>query len=352
MIETLSGEDKNTSSFHKILELHCLSGLKHFKKVLFSYVLFHFLFIIAFILETAFLMTLYFLEKTSSLFAIGIFSLILSVFSYLVLIFYFQAKKPEQFKQLKDWFLSVCKKSMPEEMSQSDYHLFLAQSMYTFASLFHAKELPAYLSSFPIVSFQRLMKKCCYLWHWKDFQKIKEILLLDCIYQHLALLKHEPTNLEVHASLGNSYLTLASVYKSMHRESLSQQEPLSLDDLKEEFLKNFKGSISKAIEEYKIIRESSHPDESHQDDPWVLAQLATCYHELELYDKEIEHFEKILEISESNQEVMTRLAYLYFQEGRNAQGFKLYKIIKEIDPKKAADLFDYYVSEAQKETLI
>lgn len=347
MMDTLSSEDKYTSSFQKILELHCLSGLKHFKKVLFSYILFHSLFIIAFALETAFLMTLYFLGNTSSLFAIGIFSLILSVFSYLVLIFYFQAKKPEQFKQLKDWFLSVCKKSIPEEMSQSDYHLFLAQSLYTFASLFHIKELPVYLSSFPIVSFQRLMKKCCYMWHWKDFQKMKEILLLDCIYQHLSLLKHEPTNLEVHASLGNSYLTLASVYKSMHRESLSQQEPLSLEDLKEEFLKNFKNSISKAIEEYKIISASSH-----EDDPWVLAQLATCYHELEMYDKEIEHFEKILEISNSNQEVMSRLAYLYFQEGRNAQGFKLYKIIKEIDPKKAGDLFDYYISEAQKETLI
>jgi tetratricopeptide (TPR) repeat protein len=346
MIETFY-EDKLTDSFQKILQLHCMSGVKHFKKVLFSYVLFHFAFITAFILEGAFLTTLYFLENTSSLFAIGIFSLILTVFSYLVLIFYFQAKKPEQFKQLKEWFLSICKKSIPEELSPSDYHLFLAQAIYTFAMQFHLKDLPVYFKNFPIPSFQRIMKKCSYLWHAQDFQKIKEILLLDCIYQHLALLKYEPTNLEVHASLGNSYLTLASVYKSMHKETLSQSEPLSLDELKEDLLKLFKNSINKAIEEYKIIRASTQ-----QDNPWVLAQLATCYHELEMYDKEIEHFEKILDISESNQEVMTRLGFLYFQEGRNAQGFQLYKIIKETDPQKASELFDYYIMEAQKETLV
>lgn len=346
MIESLY-EDKTTSSFHKILELHCLSGLKHVRKVLRSYVLFHCIFTLLLTGELFFLITLYFLEKTTSLFAIGIFSLILSVFSYLILLFYFQAKKPEQFKQLKEWFLSICKKSIPEDLSQIDYHLFLAQSLYTFATFFQAKELPLYFASFPITSFQRLMKKCCYLWHWKDFQKIKEILLLDCIYQHLALLKHEPTNLEVHASLGNSYLTLASVYKSMHRETLTHQQPLSLEELQEELLKKFKSSISKAIEEYKIIRVSTD-----HEDPWVLVQLATCYHELEMYDKEIELFEKILEISGSNHDVMSRLAYLYFQEGRNAQGFKLYKVIKENAPEKAAQLFDYYISKAQEETLV
>lgn len=348
IIDPLSShEEKTAHSLHKLTELHCMSGLKHFKKILRSYVLFHSVFALIFILESVFLITLYYLKETSSLFAIGIFSLVLTLFSYLVLIFYVQAKKPEQLKQLKDWFLSVCKKSLSEEMSQIDYHLFLAQAMYTFALFFQAKELPVYFSSIPIPSIQRLTKKCSYLWHWKDFQKIKEILLLDCIYQHLSLLKYEPTNLEVHASLGNSYLTLASVYKSMHREGFSHEEPSSLDELQESLLKSFKNAITKAIEEYKIIHFSSD-----HEDPWVLAQLATCYHELEMYDQEIEHFEKILEISDFNHEVMLRLAYLYFQEGRNAHAFKLYKIIKETDPVKATELFDYYISRAQEEALI
>lgn len=342
-----SQEEKTVHSLHKLLELQCASGLSHFRKVLRSYVVFHTLFILVLVSEAIFLGLVYCLERSSSLIAIGLFCLILTLFSYLVLIFYVQAKKPEQTKQLKDWFVSICKKSVSEELSKSDFHLFLAQAMYTFATFFQPKEIPVYLASFPIPSIQRLIKKCCYLWHWKDFQHMKEILLLDCIYQHLALLKEEPTSLEVHASLGNSYLTLASVYKSMRREATTQTDSGATDELQHEFVKKFQGAISRAIEEYKIIRSSSD-----HEDPWVLAQLATCYHELGMYDKEIEYFEKILEISDFNQEVMTRLAYLYFQEGRNAQGFKLYKVIKETDPSKAAELFDYYISKAQEEALI
>jgi len=305
---------------------------------------FHTLFILILLGELIFTAIAYCLQDAASFLAVGLFSLVLTLFSYLVLIFYVQAKKPEQTKQLKDWFVSICKKSVSEELSQADFHLFLAQATYTFATFFQPKELPVYWASFPIASIQRLIKKCCYLWHWKDFQHMKELLLLDCIYQHLALLKEEPTNLEVHASLGNSYLALASVYKSIHRAS--QEEPSS-DHLVSELTKKFQGAITRAMEEYKIIRASSD-----HEDPWVLAQLATCYHELGLFDKEIEHFEKILEISDFNQEVMLRLAHLYFQEGRNAQGFKLYKIIKETDPTKAAELFDYYISKAQEEALV
>jgi tetratricopeptide (TPR) repeat protein len=121
---------------------------------------------------------------------------------------------------------------------------------------------------------------------------------------------------------------------------------LILEDFEEELLKKFKTCILKAIEEYKIILAST------EQAPWVLAQLATCYHELELYDKEIETFEKILEISSSQEEVMTRLSYLYFQEGKNAQGFKLYKLIKETNPPKAEEIFSYYISKAQEETLL
>jgi hypothetical protein len=49
---------------------------------------------------------------------------------------------------------------------------------------------------------------------------------------------------------------------------------------------------------------------------------------------------------------MTRLSYLYFQEGKNAQGFKLYKLIKETNPPKAEEIFSYYISKAQEETLL
>jgi len=340
-------DEKNTSSFQKILELHCQSGLKHFRKILRSYVTFHTIFISLFSLEIVSLISLYSLDKKTVLFAIAIFSLVLTLFTYLVLLFYFEAKKPEQLKQLKDWFLSVCKRTLPQEgVSEIEYHLFLAQALHIFSSSFQIKDLPIYFNFFPIPSYQRVMKKFSHLWAWKDFQKMKELLLLDCIYQHLCLLKHEPTNLEVHASLGNSYLTLASIYKSMNKDIFFKEFLIGLEDFEEQLLQKFKSCIHKAIEEYKIIRAATYQD------PWVLAQLATCYHELEQYDKEIEYFEKILEISDSQEEVMARLSYLYFQQGKNAQGFKLYQIIKETSAVKAEEIFNYYISKAQEETLL
>lgn len=342
-----SEEEKSSASFHKIIELHAYAGLKHFKKILHSYVVFHASFSLLFIVESGFLLSLHFLEKMSVLFAFGLFAFVLTLFTYLVLIFYFQTKKPEQLRQLKDWYLSVCKKSLPHEsLSETEFHLFLAQALHLFSSLFQPKELPTYLSSIPIPSLKRLIKKCSHLWAWQDFQKMKELLILDCIFQHLCLLKHEPTNLEVHASLGNSYLTLASIYKLMNKDIFLKDMMLILEDFEEELLKKFKTCILKAIEEYKIILASS------EHDPWVLAQLATCYHELEMYEKEIETFERILEISSSQEEVMTRLSYLYFQEGKNAQGFKLYQLIKETNPYKAEEIFSYYISKAQEETLL
>lgn len=340
-------QEKHAISFQKIIELHAQSGLKHFKKILHSHVVFYALFFGLFLLEAIGLVTLYLTENRTVLFAIAIFAFVLTLFTYFVLLFYFQAKKPEQLRHLKDWYVSVCKKSAPEgSFSETELHLFLAQSLHAFASLFSPQELPVYFSSIPIVSLKRLVKKCSHLWAWKDFQKMKELLIQDCIFQHLCLLKYEPTNLEVHASLGNSYLTLASIYKLMNKDIFLKDMLIVLEDFEDLLLKKFKTCIYKAIEEFKIIKAST------QQDPWVLAQLATCYHELEQYDEEIEYFEKILEISESQQEVMARLSYLYFQEGKNAQGFKLYQMIKESHPDKAEEIFNFYISKAQEETLL
>lgn len=344
MEATSSQEETLSHSLQKILHLHCISGVKHFKKILRSYVLFHLLFCALFFVQTVFLTSLYFLESRSLLFAVALFSLVLTFFTYLVMIFYFQAKKPEQLRLVKEWYLSICRKSVSSErIPEEETHLLLAEALRLFASYFQIKELPSYLRSIPLPSLQRLLKKCSFFWHWKDFQNMKELLLLDSIHEHLSLLKYEQTNLEVHASLGSSYLSLASVYKAMQRSFLFYDSPIFIEELDESTAKKFKNAVFKAIEEYKIIHQSTHQD------PWVLAQLASCYHELQMYDKEIEYFEKILEISSAHTEVMLRLGYLYFQEGKNAQGFKIYQLIKESEPLKAEEIFDYYLAKAKQE---
>jgi tetratricopeptide (TPR) repeat protein len=340
-------EEKSSALFHKTLESQAHKGLIHFKKILHSYVVFHASFSLLFFLEGIFLISLYSMQTMSVLFAFGLFAFVLTLFTYLVLIFYFQTKKPEQLRQLKEWYLSTCKKSFPQDaFTETEFHLYLAQALHYFSSMFQPKELPTYFSSVPIPSLKRVIKKFSHFCAWRDFQKMKELLLLDCIYQHLCILKHEPTNLEIHASLGNSYLTLSSIYKMMNKDILLKDMMIILEDFEEELLQKFKTCVLKAIEEYKIILATN------EQNPWALAQLATCYHELEMYEKEIETFEKILETSCSQEEVMARLSYLYFQEGKNAKGFKLYQLIKETNPARAEEIFNYYIHKAQEETAL
>lgn len=317
-------------SFQRNVESHCSSGLKQFKKIIRSYIFFHLFFMGLLISEiTAFCLSLTFLSK-SALIAFSLAGIILTAFAYLVILFYFQAKKPEQFIELRNWFMLLCKQSLPKNLASSEYHLSLANSAYRFAH--HLMKHESTLYSFPPVthSINTLMRKFSNFCHHKDLYKMKEILLLVSINEHIQLIKQMPTDLEAHASLANTYVALSKIYRGESKEMHEK----------------FKSASEKAIQEFKIL------DHYSPNDPWVQAQLATCYHDLKMFKEEIQYYENILRLCPDDKQIMFRLGVLYFQQGFNAKGLHIYEGLKAMSFSRADELIDYYDANIKQEYFI
>ena len=323
--------EEEEAHFQKIIDLNCMSALKHFKKVIRSYVLFHTVFAFLFLLELSIFFA--FLRSTESkpLIAIILATTVLTIFSYFVLLFYFQAKKPEQFHQLKSWYMLMCKKSIPEEVAPALYHLSMANAAYRFSNYLREKDFHCYAINSPFQLLNQLFRKISYFLHHKDMLMMKELLLLIAIEEHVTLMKYSPTDLEIHASLANAYISLAHLYRFPGNE-----QQLPIDSLSELQQHKYHMAMDQAIEEFKII------DDYAPDDPWVHAQLASCYHDLGMYEEEINHYENILSAGQTDSEILFRLGKLYFQQGHTSKGLKIFEKLKEIKPEKSEELLDNY----------
>ncbi|MDN3507348.1 MAG: hypothetical protein P0S94_00335, partial [Simkaniaceae bacterium] len=251
--------EEEEAHFQKIIDLNCMSALRHFKKIVRTYVVFHMTSCFVFLSELILLCSFLGLEHRRGPLAIVIAGIVLTLFTYLVLFFYFQAKKPEQFQQLKNWYILMCKKSIPDDVVPSLYHLSLANAAYRFAHYLKEKDFHCYIIHSPFPLLNNLFRQVSHLLHNGDLTKMKELLLLIAIEEHVALMKHAPTDLEVHASLANAYIALAQVYRPEH---------VILDEMEKEAQLKYHAAIDQAIEEYRII------DTYAPNDPWVHAQLA------------------------------------------------------------------------------
>ena len=63
--------------------------------------------------------------------------------------------------------------------------------------------------------------------------------------------------------------------------------------------------------------------------------------------KEIKEYETILELCPDDEETLCRLGKLYFQQGLNAKGLRMYEQLKQIHPQRAEQLLLSYVAFAQ-----
>lgn len=305
--------------FCKNVETHCLSCLKQFKKIIRSYAFFHLFFIGLLIGEIGtffFLLTLLF---QTSLIALSLAAILLTGFSYLILLFYFQTKKPEQFLELRNFFMHHCKQGLSKRLVHSEYHLSLANAAYRFAAYLSKEEGQLYTLPLKLNSFGQLIRKMTDFCHRKDVQRMKEILFFVSITEHIQLIKKAPTNLEAHASLANAYVALSRLYQRQE----SHQE-------------KFKAAAEKAIQEYKII------DHLSPNDPWVHAQLASCYHDLKQYQQEIAEYENVLKICPEDKQILFRLGILCFQQGENARALQIYENLKKMHFSRADELIDFY----------
>ncbi len=297
-------------SQHSELPQYYRSILRDFRKVVQFYGSFNILFAtIILVAASLFVVFLPFLSH-SAVIALALGALFLTCFSYCVLLFYFQAKKPEQFLVLREQFSQSCRQLFPYPLSLAEALSKLASHLDGFEKNFY--QVPKSLQAFsgPISRFSA----ACY---GEDVAKMKLMLLQAAVQEHLKQIRITPTDLEAHASLAGTYIALSKLYK-------------------------FEETSKLAIEELRILCHYA------PNDPWAHDQLAAGYRSLNQPADELREIETLLRLRPNDKEILFRLGTLYFEQGENAKGLQVYEELKRANFKKADDLIEFYGIFSQK----
>ncbi len=320
---------------------HAQNLIEAFKKITRFYVLFHIVFAGLAFVEFFALVVFFSFWIASSTIAFLLAAIFLTGFSYFVLLFYFQVKKPQQLLEVRQVFLDATRRELASCSERSAYHLSAAHAIYRSTETLDRLECEYYQLPLHWPTLQTLLRKFSIFCHWKDVLLMKELLLQEAIREHVALIKEEPVDLEAHASLAESYMRLASIYRKPTAKSSEENADeffpwISPEYLSEEMQKKWRLANERAIEEFSII------DAFAPNDPWVHAQLAAIYRELGETKKESAEYEAILRIVPEDKAALFQLGILYFREGRTANGLRIYQQLKQSRDPRAEQLLEFY----------
>lgn len=308
------------------------SILVEFKKISLFAACFKIGFLVLFGTELLLFLLFLTLLQSSSLLALTLGALFLTGFTYIILLFYFEAKKPEELRELKENFINSCRKSLSVPKGIAEHHLSIVNASFTLVAKLQDMEY-SYVPPKYLKFLKFILEKISHALYQRDLFMMKELILIAAIDEHIEQIKHTPTDLEMHASLANSYTMLSKLYLQ-YLDTLTFFSSSIKDIIKEKLDVVSKG----AIEELKILSEYA------PNDPWVHAQLAQSYRSLKKQKEEADELETILKLSPNDNEVFFRLAALYFQMGNNAKGLKIYEQLKKNSYKKADELLNFYSS--------
>lgn len=309
---------------HRVARLS-RSVTKKIQQLLRRHSLVHFLFIGLIAAEVSILIALFSLLIESALVALGLAVLFLTSFSYFVVRLYLQAKKPEQLLDLRDLFLESCKSLLSYQEGIPSHHL--AHATCQFANTLEGAEHSTYRA--PHWLRNGAEKLSCYL-HWRDILSMRELLLSFAIEEQIKLVRNSPTDLQIHASLANSYVMFSRIYAKLKRK-LASSYSNSMSG-------RFNEMAKRAVEELKILSHFAPGD------PWVHQQLAYSYGDLEMADEEIREYETLVRLRPEEPEILFKLGTCYFQQGLNAKGIEVYEELKRIQYEKVDDLLHFYGS--------
>lgn len=284
----------------------------NFHSLLSHYLLFHALFAFLALLEVGVFAYLLSISPKSIWLGSTLATMVLTGFTYFVLLFYYQTKKPEQMIDLREAFIRGLRENLPAELDQTESLLSLAQACRRGA--LEIDENFSGLDKLPL-SLRTAIKRLSHRLQKDDVREMKELLLKVSIHYHIQLIKHEPSDIEAHSSLAKSYLSLGALNEKGER------------------------LVLRAIQEYKIIQ-SYAPN-----DPWVYAQLATCYKKLGDREKQAKAYETILRLCPRDKEIMFCLGLLYFEMDETAKGLRLYGMLRDLNFSKSEELINYYGGE-------
>lgn len=314
------------------------TGIK-FQKILRSYVIFNIFFGSLIGLEVIYLFFhLTFLMQTF-VFAIHLALLFATAFSYFTLRLYFQTKTTERYLNLKNDFITACKNYVNYQEGVPEHHLIIASACCRLAAEMYAKEYRVYaVPSWLDILNPSLEKLSCWC-HWQDVHFMKEILLQASIEEHIKFVRAEPTNLEAHAGLANAYVMLSGLYIDPRTvDGLDEDRWIPPNKYNDTFKQKFRSIAERAIEEFKILSDYAPHD------PWVHAQLAYSYRDLQMPKEEIQEYEIILKLCPDDKDTLFKLGKLYFEQGLNAKGLQAYEALKKSHYKKAENLIHFYGS--------
>ncbi len=305
--------------------------LKNFRKNARLFVHFNLLFLVLFTTELVCFFAFFPILSRSLLLALSLSALFVTGFSYLVLLFYFQARKPDELASIKEEFIRSCRRVISAPSGMAEHHLSIAEALLRLSSYLQDFEWEFY--KVPVC--KRALSKFSAYCYFEDVFLFKESLLLSAIDEHIQQIRTTPTDLEVHASLGGTYVTLSRLYRNpiqnSHHPRLGKLK--KLQQLLEE-----KSDIYArlAIEEFTILSQYA------SDDPWVHEQMAMGYKDLGIPEEEIKEMELLASLRPQDKAILFRLGTLYFSQGMNAKGLKVYEELQKTNFKRAEDLIASY----------
>ncbi len=311
--------------------------LPPFQRIVRAYVVFNLVFLALATLEIVFFVFYMRWLMHSSTLAFSLAVIFLTIFSYFILRVYLQAKKPVQFIGLRDRFLAASKSLVGYQEGIPEHHLALANACSRCASALQSREHTYYTPPKGLLFLAPSIERFSFWWHWEDVLRMRELLLLNAVEEHIQAVKCEPTNLEVHTALANAYVMLSGLYVDHRKaEGFDEDRWALAGQLAEELDQKFRDAAERAIEEFKILNDYA------PDDPWIHAQLAYSYRDLQMPQEEIREYEIILKLRPDDRDTLYRLGTLYFQQGLNAKGLRAYEELKRSNFKQAESLINYY----------
>jgi len=312
-----------------------------FDSLLKFYVKFHLSFIAIVISEIISLFFLFSFLAESAWLAFSFGFIFLTFFSYFILRLYFQTQKPIQLVELKEIYENKCKVLFCYEEGNLESHVTIANAYCKLANSLHKKEsqifrIPSFLA-FRLKNLNLLIENLSSWWFSEDVHRMKEILLVEAVAEHIKLVKCEPTSQAAHAALANAYVMLSGLYASIEKIDGREVKNKVIKSANAQAMEQkFRLTAERAIEEFKIICDYAPGD------AWVHKQLAFSYHDLQMPIEEIKEYEIVLKINPDDKDTLYKLGVLYFQQGFNAKGLRLYEELKTFNKKKADELIKFY----------
>lgn len=300
------------------------------------YAFFHILFFSFFICEMiGLLLFLQFLPK-SFLLATLVAATFLTTFSYFVLKFYFQTKKPEQFLILRDTFVHNCQQLLIMTHDPAESRRGFLQAITHLIHSLERQEYQYYRLPKALETLAPLMQKFSVWCHFGDVHLMKELLHTYSLRTQLEWIKTHPTDLELHRSLASGYIALYKIYQDPAKQGNPAYAFVAKEYASLEMVQKFEKAAQCALEELKIILHYI----SH--DTWALTQMALIYHDLNQKEEERKTYEALLQHAPHEQQARLRLGILYFQLGFMAHGLKVYEELRRMNDPQSHELIRHY----------